>query len=101
RHTRFKCDWSSDVCSSDLGYSPAKAAANAQKLLADGADVLFGFVGTASSVAGAEVAAKEGAIFFAPFAASDTLRDSRHTNVFHEIGRASCRERNAHGVDPD
>src|SRR5260370_10964892 len=20
RHTRFKCDWSSDVCSSDLGY---------------------------------------------------------------------------------
>src|SRR5207237_1676971 len=21
RHTRFKCDWSSDVCSSDLGQS--------------------------------------------------------------------------------
>src|SRR5260370_2310866 len=21
RHTRFKCDWSSDVCSSDLGFS--------------------------------------------------------------------------------
>src|SRR2546430_16096884 len=21
RHTRFDCDWSSDVCSSDLGYS--------------------------------------------------------------------------------
>src|SRR5260370_12087205 len=21
RHTRFKCDWSSDVCSSDLGYT--------------------------------------------------------------------------------
>src|SRR5260370_32764171 len=21
RHTRFKCDWSSDVCSSDLGYA--------------------------------------------------------------------------------
>src|SRR5207237_2467659 len=20
RHTRFKCDWSSDVCSSDLGF---------------------------------------------------------------------------------
>src|SRR2546430_12056585 len=26
RHTRFDCDWSSDVCSSDLGYwsDPAK-----------------------------------------------------------------------------
>src|SRR5260370_32090172 len=22
RHTRFKCDWSSDVCSSDLGLRP-------------------------------------------------------------------------------
>src|SRR5688572_15319253 len=22
RHTRFDCDWSSDVCSSDLGYTP-------------------------------------------------------------------------------
>jgi branched-chain amino acid transport system substrate-binding protein len=67
----------------DDGYVPAKAAANAQKLLADGANVLFGFVGTASSDAGAEVAAKEGAIFFAPFAASDALRDASHANVFH------------------
>ena len=23
RHTRFKCDWSSDVCSSDLSTTPA------------------------------------------------------------------------------
>src|SRR5205085_3500110 len=23
RHTRFDCDWSSDVCSSDLKYDPA------------------------------------------------------------------------------
>jgi branched-chain amino acid transport system substrate-binding protein len=67
----------------DDGYTPAKAAANATKLLADGADVLFGFVGTASSDAGAGVAEKEGALFFAPFAASDTLRDDKHTNVFH------------------
>jgi branched-chain amino acid transport system substrate-binding protein len=67
----------------DDGYVPAKAAANAQKLLQDGADILFGFVGTASSEAGAAVAGKEGAIFFAPFAASDTLRDASHGNVFH------------------
>jgi branched-chain amino acid transport system substrate-binding protein len=67
----------------DDGYVPAKAAENAKKLLAEGADVLFGFVGTASSDAGADVATKEGAIFFAPFAAADTLRDGKHTNVFH------------------
>ncbi|HSH88994.1 MAG TPA: ABC transporter substrate-binding protein [Ramlibacter sp.] len=67
----------------DDGYDPAKAAANAKKLLAEGADLLFGFVGTASSNAGAEVAKQEGAIFFAPFAASDTLRDAAHANVFH------------------
>src|SRR5882762_10965901 len=24
RHTRFKCDWSSDVCSSDLAGEPAR-----------------------------------------------------------------------------
>src|SRR3990167_1173991 len=27
RHTRFDCDWSSDVCSSDLGVRDAVAAA--------------------------------------------------------------------------
>src|SRR4030066_776428 len=26
RHTRFKCDWSSDVCSSDLGWVRTSAA---------------------------------------------------------------------------
>src|SRR5207237_4647182 len=26
RHTRFKCDWSSDVCSSDLGAAAANQA---------------------------------------------------------------------------
>jgi branched-chain amino acid transport system substrate-binding protein len=40
----------------DDSYDPAKAAANAKKLMSDGADVLFGFVGTASSDAGAAVA---------------------------------------------
>lgn len=67
----------------DDGYDAAKAGGNARKLLADGADLLFGFVGTASSDAGAAVAKQEGAIFFAPFAASDTLRDPAHGNVFH------------------
>ncbi|MBG9386538.1 ABC transporter substrate-binding protein [Caenimonas aquaedulcis] len=75
--------YSFDLKQMDDGYVPAKAAANAKKLLDDGADILFGFVGTGSSHAAAEVAAKEGAIFFAPFAASDELRDASHAHVFH------------------
>jgi branched-chain amino acid transport system substrate-binding protein len=75
--------WAFELRQVDDGYDPAKATANAKKLLAEGADVLFGFVGTASSDAGAAVAKQDGAIFFAPFAASDALRDASSTNVFH------------------
>ncbi|MEO7640562.1 MAG: ABC transporter substrate-binding protein [Ramlibacter sp.] len=75
--------WIFELRQVDDGYDPAKAAVNAKKLLADGADLLFGFVGTASSDAGAAVARQEGSIFFAPFAASDALRDASNPNVFH------------------
>lgn len=75
--------WSFELQQLDDGYDAAKAAANAKKLLADGADLLFGFVGTGSSDAAAEVATREGAIFFAPFAASDKLREAAYTHVFH------------------
>ena len=67
----------------DDGYQADKAKANATKLLADGADVLFGFVGTASTDAGAAVAQQQGVPFFAPFAAADGLRNKAHGNVFH------------------
>lgn len=68
----------------DDGYDAARAGANARTLLgADKADMLFGFVGTASSDAGASVAAQQGNLLFAPFAASDILRDASHPNVFH------------------
>lgn len=75
--------WVFELHQLDDGYQATKAGANARKLLSEGADILFGFVGTASSDAGAEVASKEGAIFFAPFAASDKLREPGFTNVFH------------------
>lgn len=75
--------WSFELRQVDDGYDPAKAGANAKKLLADGADLLFGFVGTGSSDAGAAVAKKEGALFFAPFAAADNLRGPAHPEVFH------------------
>ncbi|MBI5277332.1 MAG: ABC transporter substrate-binding protein [Burkholderiales bacterium] len=75
--------WTFELQQLDDGYQAAKAAENAKKLLAGGADLLFGFVGTGSSDAGAEVAGKEGALFFAPFAASDKLREPSMTHVFH------------------
>jgi ABC-type branched-subunit amino acid transport system substrate-binding protein len=75
--------WTFELRQLDDSYDPAKAGANAKKLLAEGADLLFGFVGTASSDAGAAVAKQENTLFFAPFAASDTLRDAAHSNVFH------------------
>lgn len=75
--------WTFELRQLDDGYDAGRATANARKLLADGADVLFGFVGTASADAGAAVARSENAIFFAPFAASDALRDAAHPNVFH------------------
>ena len=68
----------------DDGYDAARATANARTLLGtDKADMLFGFVGTASSDAGASVAAQQGNLLFAPFAAADTLREASHPNVFH------------------
>lgn len=68
----------------DDGYDAARATANARKLLdTDKADMLFGFVGTASSDAGAAIATKQGSILFAPFAAADNLRGPNAPNVFH------------------
>jgi ABC-type branched-subunit amino acid transport system substrate-binding protein len=68
----------------DDGYDAARAAGNARTLLgAQKADLLFGFVGTASSDAGAAVAQAQGSLLFAPFAASDSLRGPAHANVFH------------------
>ncbi|MGJ7521347.1 ABC transporter substrate-binding protein [Variovorax sp. LT1P1] len=67
----------------DDGFDATRAGSNAMKLLADGADLLFGFVGTGSSNAGAKVAQEKGALFFAPFGAADALRDEAHANVFH------------------
>ena len=66
----------------DDGYDADRAAANAQKLIAEGAELLFGFMGTASSVAGAAVARQKGVVLLAPFAAPDTLRGDAHSHVF-------------------
>ena len=72
-----------EVKAMDDGYNPAKAASNAQQLIDEGVDALFGFVGTASCDAAFAVAKSANALFFAPFAASDALREATLTNAFH------------------
>ena len=75
--------WSFELQQADDGYDARRAAANAKKLLEGGCDLLFGSVGTASGDAVAEVAAQQGALLFAPFAASDRLRQAAAAHVFH------------------
>lgn len=72
-----------EVKALDDGYIPAKAAANAKHLIDEGVDALFGFVGTASCDAAFAVAKPANTLFFAPFAASDGLREAALTNAFH------------------
>ena len=75
--------YSIEVKALDDGYDPAKAAANAKKLISEGVDALFGFAGTASCDAAYAVARQSGTMFFAPFAASDSLHNPALANVFH------------------
>ena len=72
-----------EVKTLDDGYNATKAAANAKILIDEGVDALFGFAGTASCDAAHAVTKASGIPFFAPFAASDTLRDAAVTNAFH------------------
>lgn len=72
-----------EVKTLDDGYTAARASANARQLIDEGVDALFGFAGTASCDAAFAVAKASGALFFAPFAASDALHEPSLTNVFH------------------
>jgi ABC-type branched-subunit amino acid transport system substrate-binding protein len=72
-----------EVKTLDDGYNPVKAAANAKQLIDDDVDALFGFVGTASCDAAFAVAKPANTLFFAPFAASDGLREASLSNAFH------------------
>jgi len=72
-----------EVKALDDGYNPAKAAANAKQLVGEDVDALFGFVGTASCDAAFNVAKASNTLFFAPFAASDALREASLSNAFH------------------
>src|SRR2546430_9817445 len=79
RHTRFDCDWSSDVCSSDLDYDALTAGQSrvvAEEKLEQVLQELEELVGIAT--------VKDKVKETANFARIQQLR---------KIGRASCRER--------
>src|SRR3546814_8897175 len=76
-------DWSSDVCSSDLGAASGLGEATARRFAQEGARVLL----TDISDEGAAVARDIGGD--AQFLPQDVANEAR----WAEIGRASCRER--------
>src|SRR2546430_10726988 len=79
RHTRFDCDWSSDVCSSDLIGQSRR---------------LFNAVGYEQSTALADVREMEARHSLATYGINDAwFLHGSDTPGADEIGRASCRER--------
>src|SRR2546430_10324145 len=79
RHTRFDCDWSSDVCSSDLHYGIRWVA------YLNDFSVAVHILGVALLI---------GALWlFAPKQPLSFLLQATSSSSMHEIGRASCRER--------
>src|SRR2546430_10749673 len=79
RHTRFDCDWSSDVCSSDLRFvseNNAMIAVRSRILLVATALLVLGQFATADNPHG-----------------TLALTGADREITLTEIGRASCRER--------
>src|SRR2546430_13335863 len=79
RHTRFDCDWSSDVCSSDLAAIPVSQPAQA------------GFVAPRRAFSGAASAAGPLPVHRRRSASPSPIR--LKVTPTRKIGRASCRER--------
>src|SRR5205085_3441090 len=88
RHTRFDCDWSSDVCSSDLF---AKFETRFQIIWVIGA--LFGLIAFAPRVGFLIVSFGAGVAAFLYGIGSLAWRQRTGRQRTREIGRASCRER--------
>src|SRR2546427_1573355 len=82
RHTRFDCDWSSDVCSSDLAFLAAQIGSStglASRSYLNNAKVPQLFVSSGSATWLDDAAKFPWSMGWLP--------------LYTEIGRASCRER--------
>src|SRR5688572_30916212 len=80
RHTRFDCDWSSDVCSSDLYRMTANLTNPAGTVVNGGGATLIG--------------TRDGVPFLScSYGGGPCSGDVYHGQDVIQIGRASCRER--------
>src|SRR5207248_4566426 len=93
RHTRSYGDWSSDVCSSDLGStpSPRSAASFSKRTRRNGSSPSLSL-----PIAGCGMSS---AVMITPYPvaglvpATHVLNSQMVQHLHDEIGRASCRER--------
>src|SRR5207237_4585090 len=87
RHTRFKCDWSSDVCSSDLGHASTLAGPET-KFVSVNNDTVYSIanVDTSGGPVRLDVPDSRTVPTGCPRLPEPSGRSC-------EIGRASCRER--------
>ena len=67
----------------DDGYEPDRTVTNTQKLIAEDAFALFGYIGTPTSLAALPLAVKDRVPFIAPFTGAMALREPFQRNVFH------------------
>jgi ABC-type branched-subunit amino acid transport system substrate-binding protein len=67
----------------DDGYEPDRCKANTEKLIADEAFGLFGYVGTPTSLAALPLVNEARIPFFGPFTGAQALRDPFSRWVFH------------------
>src|SRR5207237_7601470 len=88
RHTRFKCDWSSDVCSSDLVGSCPKGQGHETTAAQVVADVLNIHPDLVTVRTGFDTERNVHTGFSGTYASQFAV-----SGLSAEIGRASCRER--------
>jgi len=67
----------------DDGYEPDRCAANTRSLIDEGAAVLFGYIGTPTSLAALPLATAAKVPFVAPFSGADALRNPFNRYAFH------------------
>ncbi|MDQ7745120.1 ABC transporter substrate-binding protein [Hydrogenophaga pseudoflava] len=67
----------------DDGYEPERCVANTKQFIADGVFALFGYVGTASSLAALPLATEAKMPFFAPFTGAQALREPFNRYAIH------------------
>jgi ABC-type branched-subunit amino acid transport system substrate-binding protein len=72
-----------ELRSLDDGFDRHLCAANTRTLIEAGCVALFGYVGTANSLAAMPLATDAGRVFFAPFTGSEALRIPFNRLVFH------------------